>query len=207
MRHSRKKGNSMGRRLVQLAHDLQGRLPDQSTKVQVRTTAFPSECVSIGHSLLIALGWGKRLASSNHYQADSLGHSRLVERAQHQGSSSSRGLHDLLVRLFFCESNHLTIGSNFLFNVLVRTDWNTKNAFAFRLAPWRLHSKQIQIQTSPFFYRHHSAWLLKSTRNISSEFRDKVNKTNQQDVKSNHRLSSTSGACENWNNQQYFLFT
>lgn len=95
--HPRQERNPMGGRPLQSPNDLQGRLPDIATKVQVRAATVPPERVPFRHRLPVAAWRRERLASSNHHQTDPSRHSRLVERTEHQGPGSGWGLHNLLV--------------------------------------------------------------------------------------------------------------
>lgn len=46
----------LGGRLLQAAHDLQGRLPLQPPQVQVRATTVPPQCVPLRHRVPVAAG-------------------------------------------------------------------------------------------------------------------------------------------------------
>lgn len=86
----------MGGWTLQASYDLQGRLSNQSTKMQIRTGTFPSKCLSIGNRMPITFRWGKRLASGNYNQTNFARHSGSVEWTKYQRSSTSRSLHNLL---------------------------------------------------------------------------------------------------------------
>lgn len=86
----------MGRWFVQVAHDLQGRLPDESAQVQIRAGAVPPERVSIGHRLPVAARRGQGLAPGDHHQTDPARHPGSAQRTQHQGPGTGRGVHNLL---------------------------------------------------------------------------------------------------------------
>lgn len=91
----------MGGRSLQAANDLQGRLPNQPAKVQVRTAAVPPERVPLGNGLFVAARRREGLASGDHDQTDSARHPGSAERTEHQGSRPSGSVHYLLVSILF----------------------------------------------------------------------------------------------------------
>lgn len=88
--------DTVGGRPVQAAHDLQGRLSDQSAQVQIRAGPVPSERLSVWYGVPVAAGRGQGLASGHHHQADSARHPGPAQRTEHQGSGAGGGVHDLL---------------------------------------------------------------------------------------------------------------
>lgn len=91
--------DSMGRWLVQTSYDLQGWLPHQPSKVQIRTATVPPQRVSFGNGVLVPLGRGERLASSDNHQTDFAGNPRSSQRTKHQGSCTGWGIYYLLVSM------------------------------------------------------------------------------------------------------------
>lgn len=80
---TRTRSDPMGKWSIQIAHDFQRWLPDQSTEMQIWARTVPSKRVPIGHRVPVAVGRRKRLAPSHHHQTDFAWHSRSLERTKY----------------------------------------------------------------------------------------------------------------------------
>lgn len=131
----------MGRWLVQTSYDLQGWLPHQPSKVQIRTATVPPQRVSFGNGVLVSLGRGERLASSDNHQTDFARNSRSSQRTKHQGSCTGWGIHYLLVSMG-CNLIRSFLGRK-LFWICSETSqgWFFVAVCLFVVVMWRLQCK------------------------------------------------------------------